>query len=459
MKHLLRVSAIIVLLAFFSSCGEDRDLMSCIPSSSTVVMRVSPPLLLEKCGGSIGEDGKLQLGPELGSLSSQGIFPFDFDLFGEIAPFISLDEIFAFTPADDSGWWIVARLRDKKSLENFLVSLGAEKRKEKSVQVFNSDRIGVCYIDGDIVWWVPRPYSTPSISALLESVKSDGSIGTVPGVGDFLRHDAMLRIACGNPLEKNQWLCADISVGSTDLKAEISVVSATGTFIRFDSLRAIDPRFIRFIPGNPVFVGAAGFPKGFDWSPVGKMFAKFGDFEAYGAFEAILPFLKTVDGTVGIACAPRDSSFFEGPDMYNTVFSLAAEMPHDDAVKAVKAIERNFRNMIPVTSYGSDRLAAVFDGIVFRVGYYDGFLVVTNIDADKAAQAPLNLAPSFTQKPLEIIFDVPRSSWQAVFGYDIPSRAEVDIHADSEKIFVRIGFPEVQGLLLPALIKSNVIEL
>lgn len=215
----------------------------------------------------------------------------------------------------------------------------------------------------------------------------DGSIDKVPGVGDFLRRDMLAGIVIAGHSFTDQWQCIEMKIDHNALLFDHFRVNQEGMIAPTSGLEPINTRFLSYAPQPSALVLAAGIDKdNVDWDGIGKAVGAVGGFTYYGFYEAILPFLREIDGTISIATAPSDGNLLGAIDAGTTHFILMAQMPEAAAVKAIQTVSAYVGRIgLPVSKSPDGAIAVSYGTLRFHAAYIDGCLTISNFVPEKVA--------------------------------------------------------------------------
>lgn len=453
-KSIVWLAGFILPFYFLSSCSESRELMAEIPADSEVIARIDARSLLELMGLET-DDGSIKISSQLQKILDENEVQISDNLFPTILEYLESDDIFFFT-SKGSSTWVVAKSTDSDGLKKFLSDNGLASSKEGGYETMSSNSYGKWFLKGDLVWWnTTGNTSTPS--DLVNSIKKDGSIGDVPGAGDFLRRDGTFKVAVRNPADKGQWICGDVKFEGAEMKIEALAYNAEGTQIHDAVLAPINTGFLRYIPENPMFVGAAGLTKNFNWKLIGTFFSRFG-LEAYAVYESLLPALKSIDGTLAVAVEYKGQESADTEDLFdfdykNYKFIILAEMKSENALATISNIRQMLalNGMSPDTTI-PDRMTINYFGFTINVIYQDGYLMISNYVPEESSD--VSMGARFEGNHLCAVLNLNNQRLSQFTGEDFSFGIDANVNIHDNKGFITVKLTDQPLPFLLSIIKN-----
>lgn len=447
-KYLFSIGLAFILL-ILSGCSKTSELLSELPADVKGVIKVDVRKLCMEAGCKI-EGDDIIFSDDIKKLISNSDLQASTHIAEQIFPYIHSDEIFGFIPSTSSDIWFVSKCKDTNGLKKFFNDNGYIASENKKLTFYSSSS-GSWFINDGSLWWTSQsnPQFTPN--DFKESCKSNGNIGEIPGVGDFLRRPGILKIAFSLTNNEKQWVCSDLTISKEDIGMEISRINEFGTPVENKEFKNINSDFLRYIPDNYAFISATGLTDKIDWKSLGFTIGLIGGFQSYGFYEAILPILKSIDGTIALAVTPSEENITLEPDFSQWRFILMAQMKRNDALKTITTL-RNYvtRFGLPLTFSSPDKIQLNFNEVKYSVEYTGGFLILSN--SQPTLTSKHRKEKDFQGKQLYINLELTEKEVNEIATNNVDYGFSFNISTEKEKSFLTIKLPGSKKPILETLV-------
>lgn len=258
------------------------------------------------------------------------------------------------------------RVKDLKAFETLMTDNGAKTSEEDDYKIYRYDALSIA-VKGNQGWMMDGGVNAGNIDKILEKA-SKSSIAAIKTVTDFLGGEGMMRLCVSSSVLKSKrlgadgWMCATISSGDNTLTTEIYAIKADGARVDFSGgeIKPIDASFLRYVPQSAIAVAAVGVTSQFDWD---RHSGTINDLLDLGikerlALNLLLPYLKSIDGTVAVALSQPDD--------------LAASLDDAAAWHYLLGVQIASDNAAELKSIVADNLPEV------NVSIVDGWLILSN---------------------------------------------------------------------------------
>ncbi|MBO4945738.1 MAG: hypothetical protein J6C91_10865 [Muribaculaceae bacterium] len=250
--------------------------------------------------------------------------------------------------------------------------------------------------DGRGVWITNRQRPAEFVASELEAaVKSPMS--KVNWVAEYVKSNIKLFAGAVSERvigagEDGSWYCFSGEQKDKVLAVEFNITGADGNPVELKGLQTIDTDFLRYVPAGQGVFAAVGLTKDMDWDAAGKMAASLGGTEVSTYVDAIMPYLKSVDGTVAVAVMPdhpESLTAWKDPTMWNLLFM--ARMPQEKVNEAVNTLSLLAKmGGGTVTDAGQGVKVLNAGGVQVYAGNTDGNLAISTMPLTGKAQNELN---------------------------------------------------------------------
>ena len=356
-----------------AACNREVELLDTVPADVDALARLDINRIASECG--------------------QSLPPAFAEKISRFKGAVDLSEIFMIVDAGGRDIWLTGTVTDEDSLK---IALGEPSAKDSDgFTAYRSANSLKAYTRNRQVW-IAAGSSMSSPAAMVKKATDpdgDGSILKVPGVGDFLRRRQMLAgLAVAGKNFTDQWQCIEMDIDNNALIFDHFRVNDNGMVAPTAGLEPINTRFLNYAPKPAALLMAAGIDRdNVDWDAIGKAVGMIGGFTYYGFYEAILPYLKDIDGTISVVAAPTGGNLLTDLDEGAVRFIIMAQMPAAAADKAMQTVSSYVGKLgLPVSKAADGSLSVGFGSYRFHAAYIDGCLAISNFMPSKSTpEGPL----------------------------------------------------------------------
>lgn len=207
--------------------------------------------------------------------------------------------------------------------------------------------------------------------------------------------------------DESQWICSQLTISDKTVALNGQRMLSTGKPVEIPGFTTISNDFLRYVPDNAALVAAVGLTPEVDWDAASRLVGAFNR-EANLAISLILPYLKSIDGTVAVAAVPRAGADINNPSPDMIDFLVMAHMPQKEVNEAIEQIislaEQTGFN--PKTDKEGVTTVNLGDMTV-NLGNIDGYLALSTLPLD--GNANNSFAPDMEGKEGAMVCVVPLS--------------------------------------------------
>lgn len=110
-------------------------------------------------------------------------------------------------------------------------------------------------------------------------------------------------------IQDAEWLAFSVKQESDVADLTVKNVKGSGKPVEIKGLQTIQPDFLRYVPEDMNVVAAVGLTPEINWDAAARLMGLVADRSTSGYFAAVMPYLRSIDGTVAIAVGmPADDS-------------------------------------------------------------------------------------------------------------------------------------------------------
>lgn len=427
-RTLLYSSAAFIAAAAFSfaSCTPDRGrILDLLPADSRAVAVINTDKLADEVPAS-----------SLGSMS--------------VLASGAADGIVAFVSSSNAAQYSVMIPRNSGAFASALADSGYTSVADGAFDVYSrpgSSDIVVAR-DGSAVWQTDISRPAEFVASQLQSASS-ASVKSLKGVAEYIFSEpgtvtgAVSQRAFGSAVPSSSsecWYCFSGKQADKILSIDFSMMEASGKPVDIKGVQTLSTDFLRYVPQAPGVFAAVGLTDQVDWDAAGRMVTSFAGTGVANYINALMPYLKAIDGTVALAVMPKtpeNTASWLDPSAWNLF--LMARMPQSQVKDALNTV-------VLLANMGGARISDVADGIksivlndmTFYAGMVDGNFTLSTYLPDGKAQN--SLAPVFSGKNGAMYSDLPATV--AFPGGELQNaRMNLTIQLEDAGGMIRIGFP------------------
>ncbi len=288
------------------------------------------------------------------------------------------------------------------------------------------------------------------------NLSKDNNITKYKGIAEYLENQSGALIMALNchqldeklPLDgdEQQWLCSTLPVSDKTVALNGQRMLSTGKPVEIPGFKTISNDFLRYVPDNAAMVAAVGLTPEVDWDAASRLVSAFNR-EANFAVSLVLPYLKSIDGTVAVAAVPREGADINNPSPDMIDFLVMAHMPQkevNDAIEQIRSLAEQ-TGLKPQTDKEGITTVALGDMTV-KLGNIDGYLALSTLPLD--GKANNSFAPDMEGKEGAMVCVVPLS-WLSA---DKQGTLRSVFNLTTSGYSLKLTAPGAQGDIIPLLL-------
>lgn len=392
---LLYASAAFVAAAAFSfaSCTPDRGhILELLPADSRAVAVINTDKLADEVpASSIGELSVLASGAK--------------------------DGIVAVVSSSNAARYSVMIPRNSGDFASALTDSGYTSVSDGAFDVYSRPDYPSVVVarDGSAVWQIDISRPAEFVASQLESASST-SVKSLKGVAEYIFSEpgtvtgALSQRAFGSSAPSSSdecWYCFSGKQADKVLSIDFSLMEASGKPIDIKGVQTLSTDFLRYVPQSAGVYAAVGLTDQVDWDAAGRMVTSFAGTGVANYVNALMPYLKAIDGTVALAVMPKSpESVASWTDPYAWNLFLMARMPQSQVKDALNTVVLLANMAGAGVEDAADGIKSItVNDMTFYVGMVDGNFTLSTYLPDGKAQN--SLAPTFSGKSGAMYADVP----------------------------------------------------
>lgn len=313
----------LILLSFilvFSSCSsKTEELLKNVPFDAQVVGTLNLVELASESGVTVS-DGHLQLPNEF-SMLKENISQSDLDKMSDIAEAVDLEHIVFFGYVKREMAFATTYLKDADKLRSLLKAEGFDRQLDKGREIFAKGDYGPCLAMDDEenqIWFVANRGNLSELENF-EFARKKNNITRYSGLTEALTKDAVANVVVDQSAVQlgldDYWTATSLSVNNNTIVLTAKSITNAGEEYHSDALTKVDTDFLRYIPANFIGAMAIGVNGNSQWlKPLEAVVQQNGSNNDRAVFNEMLPYLKSIDGTVAFAFGPKTKGSLLKPE-------------------------------------------------------------------------------------------------------------------------------------------------
>lgn len=402
---------LLLTLVALASCSKRTELLDTIPARVPAVAMADMNLICSDLGVKLTPEGA-EIPASLGNNDDLSAI---LDLMGRLhaasAADISETAVFA---TEDGDAVITLAITDKSRFESVDCSWLIWGKDSDGLRI---GTLGESFaaVASDSQLWLLTDLKTPSktVKKLLDKASKE-SVGKVDALAQALSRGGLLQaVVCGakddkTPIAEVPFTTIALKSEDAKLSADIAMMLGTGEETPVAGLQPINSAVLGYVPAEMDNVIAFGANSTFDWSWITTLATLGGGFQAQAAISAILPYLKSIDGTVLFALTAPETEDFSDMDFSQGNAMLMARMSQDKINELLGMIRTMMftAGLSPRTEGGMMVIPQY--GTTLYVGNVDGYLGISTVPFSPNRQNAL--APLMANKDAAVTFTLPALS-------------------------------------------------
>lgn len=384
MRKIYNILIIVATMLITASCAnETEDILEMIPADVNAVAKINIESTMKHLGITYDANG-VKFPSQIEPLINEELSSTKRDEMGKgltmLTQVVDLTQVAIFY-STDGFVYAVANVVDESLLAVKLEEvLGQSQETDGFVWFSNPGGSEIIALKNSRVWYTNAPNGVRGIKAQL-SKSEKGSVAADKHLSDFFAtsEDALAvvspRLLNLETKDKGGWLRMSATARENGSTIKFSQMNGDGTLAKAgEQLRKIDGEALKHIPNNALGAVAIALSPNFDWTTVESSVLPMMSHADRGLLEMMMPYVKSIDGTVLFTVAAKDlSSTRSLNNPGNWSLKFMAHMPADKVDEAV--------NKIVTTIEGDYRLTIPKDGDFYVIPYPDMTIRLGKVDS------------------------------------------------------------------------------
>ncbi len=388
MRRIYELLGVVAVMLVVSSCANEQgDVLDVVPADSKAVAVINAETVLEHFGVRYGADGvsfPSQWEAAFGANVSQKYRRELGQALVAVSQVVDLTQLAVFY-SNDGFLYAVANVSDEPLLA---VKLEEHMGESKDVDGYMCFERGGSHeliaLKDSRVWVTNSPAGVRGIKTQVDKASKSSVVSNEHLSNYFATDEDVLAVVSPRLLniatkDKESWIRLSATVREMGCSVKASLMNGDGTLEKSSqSLTKVSDDALRHVPNKALCAVAVSLAPDFDWDGVESMAATFLSHGDKGLMEVMMPYLKSIDGTVlftASAAGLRDMRSFNDPKNWSVKFM--AHLPHEkieEAVnKIVTTIETDYRITLPKDG---DFYEIPFPEMRIRIGEVDGYFAL-----------------------------------------------------------------------------------
>lgn len=400
-----------VSAGMMSSCSGDRGkVLDLLPADTRAVAVVNVDELAKEAGSA----GSMAM---LGSLSEDGRV--------------------TFVSSSSAKQYSVVIPKDMESVRATLADSGYTSVSDGDYEVYSrSNRSAIVLANDGSGAWETGEARPAEFVKTQHAESAQASMSALKGVAEYIESEkgivtgavSQRAMGAGTAKEGESWYCFNGKQESGVLGVAFSIMEQSGKPVKIKGLKRVDTDFLRYVNGGTGVVGAVGLTPELDWDAAGRMATSLAGTEASRYIPALLPYLKSIDGTVAVAVSPKDPEnlrSWNDPEQWNLL--LMARMPQERVDEALRTVGV-LATMAGAKTVADDKSGITrieMGGIQLYAGNVDGNFAISTTPLDGKGEN--DLTTTFEGKNGGVVANVPA---ELVFGASEPGNMLLKIQIE-----------------------------
>ncbi len=439
------LAAILILaVSVFSGCNKaERTLIETIPGNSGFVGIANLEKILKNAGCRFN-DGRITLSEDL--LVIRNYLPTDIsdaiDILSAASTTVDLSHVVAFGK-DAENIIVTFPITDIEMFSNVMISMRGTKEKNGDLISYRFNGFTVV-TDGNQGWVANDTYQVTD--ALKEA--SGNHIGKFSEIVNFIEnpgnavslaintHSNLLPYNLNGVTQtvEDAWICNSLTLNDNIIGTETTIIGRNGTVVDFTPyISTIDTDFLRYVPDNSQAAIAIGQIKNLD----GIINTLSGFIPAQQSIAAVLPYLKSIDGTIAGALNPSAGSTFLADISPKTWdMTLMVRMQQSD-INALSSLIGMYGSPSKKGSDENEWNTVNLSGIDINYGSFDGYFIASTREI--SGNRNNSFTQAFSGKLAAAVIDIPYNS-ETMKAFNLPYGFYFTIGIENSAIKARFRF-------------------
>lgn len=327
---------------------------------------------------------------------------------------------------------ITFAIKDKSLLESLMSK--AEHKSDKGFSIYRLSGQNLL-VKGNQAWLSSSANPGEKISNDISNA-SDNPFSENGAIAEALDNGQILTVALSpkfiDKAMTDHWPILTLDISDNKLVAQMSGLNTEGENYTLSSLQPLSTDFLRYVPEPFNIACAFGATPAIAWDAIASMAGSIGGYRSMGLMETLLPYLKSIDGTVAFAAGTPDKTI---PD--DVRFIAMMHMPREVIAKAIGQIGGAMAQMRIPVKRTPDGISATIDGVTYTAAEVDGYLTLASIPI--SADHSNRFAPYFTGKNGAAFVSIP--TLEPYFGSQAGFGMDMQLVIEPRKAEMQLSFP------------------
>lgn len=389
MKKICNLLIIMVVMLVMASCAKDTgDILEIIPTDVLAVAKVNVESSLKHSGITYSAD-EIKFPSHFEPLLNKEISASHRAEIGKgmtiLSQVVDLSQVAIFYSTDGSIY-AVANVIDESLLAVKLEEeLGQSQETDGFVYFSNPSGSEIIALKDSRLWCTDAPNGVRGIKTQISKAEK-GAVSADAHLSDFFAEsEDVLAVVSPKLLnldvkDKSGWLRLALTARETGSTIKLSMMNADGTLAKAgEQLNKIDNNALKYIPNDALGAVAFALSPNFDWTAVESSILPLLSHADRGLFEVMMPYIKSIDGTVLLSASANDLSSgykINKPENWSVKFMahLQAGKVGEAINKIVSTIEGDYKMSLPKEG---DFYVIPFPDMKICLGEVDGYFTMT----------------------------------------------------------------------------------
>ncbi|MDE7407326.1 MAG: hypothetical protein K2M76_02800 [Muribaculaceae bacterium] len=462
-----RAFAVVMLCALvMTSCSKTSNeavMLATVPAKSECVVMVDFAQVLKRAGCTVNE-GSIELTPAVRRLLGSGDDATGLAAAIHDAPLaVDLENVIMFTTSPNmQNLMVTLPVKDAAMLVAALESHQAQDMTEKDGVTYC--RLGdMAVAVGERQAWMAESKLSTLMSKVAEftSMDSEESLESLAGISEYLGGSQAVRVAVNAQMaalpgaKVDTWGCASVDIQQQVIGLHCTIMQGDGSQVSVTGdLQDISTDFLRYVPGSFISAAAVGIRPDVDWGSVAGMATMIIGYQAGGMINNIMPYLKSIDGTVAVAAGPAGGApAIADVNLKTWDFLAMVHMSQAKVDEAIGLLGFYMQNMGKNYKKNDSMIQCdIEDGVTVYAANLDGYLAVSNREFDSACNN--SMEDLFESRKGAFVLNVPADS-EVVKAFGLPWGFDFNVQLTDNDLHARMSLNGTNESVLKALIEAG----
>ena len=427
MKHIFRFSVLAmfaVVMTVVTSCSSSKDPVEVIPADVDLAGVMNFKQFVSATGTEITADD-IELPQELIEIAGEDIPNQAKDIICTAWSALDLEKMvfFGYFSENRQQFFVTVKVNDNDKLETLLTDAELDKAEENGFDIYSQGKYTAVAVKDDLAWMVydskdrKNDDITDAIEKIIDKADDNKFVEEKSALGNYITKGDVLNVAYSSDfilkavkkeLESDSdtrmiasmlnvlngyWTCLSANLTEKDASLSIEFINSAGEKLTNPYSAPMSEEFLSYVPSDFNLAFAAGIsPKLI--STLEGLYKNLGsnlDSESRMIADTLLPYLKSIDGTISFAVGYNDlPALFTGNFNPAGVRVIAmVEMSGNKADEAVTEIGNLIQQQLAANPYmqsnitiepGRITIGVPSDSTVVSIRSTGGNLILSNTD-------------------------------------------------------------------------------